>query len=161
MLGWFLRAIIWRKCPFGEENIEENPRNLLHILQNIQKKTISFRKLPIYNKKPMSLRKGIGFCQQSGMDVITHPFNQILFFSSLNASKSSPTISEISSSVWLFLTSILIAILICVFFHHAQCLVWYPTGFLCLLILQTFHLMLCTLLHLLVSTLSLQLSSHQ
>ena len=26
--------------------------------------TISFRKLPIYNKKPMSLRKGIGFCQQ-------------------------------------------------------------------------------------------------
>ena len=32
---------------------------------NIQKKTISFRKLPIYNKKPMSLRKGIGFCQQS------------------------------------------------------------------------------------------------
>ena len=30
------------------------------------KKTISFRKLPIYNKKPMSLRnKGIGFCQQS------------------------------------------------------------------------------------------------
>ena len=30
-----------------------------------QKKTISFRKLPIYNKKPMSLRKGIGFCQQS------------------------------------------------------------------------------------------------
>ena len=45
--------------------IEENPRNLLHILQNIQKKTISFRKLPIYNKKPMSLRKGIGFCQQS------------------------------------------------------------------------------------------------
>ena len=81
------------------------------------------------------------------MDVITHPFNQILFFSSLNASKSSPTISEISSSVWLFLTSILIAILICVFFHHAQCLVWYPTGFLCLLILQTFHLMLYTLLH--------------
>ena len=32
----------------------------------MQKKTISFRKLPIYNKKPMSLRKGIGFCQQSG-----------------------------------------------------------------------------------------------
>ena len=30
-----------------------------------KKKTISFRKLPIYNKKPMSLRKGIGFCQQS------------------------------------------------------------------------------------------------
>ncbi|MBD9052355.1 MAG: hypothetical protein EGR23_01825, partial [Holdemanella biformis] len=34
-------------------------------LQNIQKKTISFQKLPIYNKKPMSSRKGIGFCQQS------------------------------------------------------------------------------------------------
>ena len=33
----------------------------------MQKKTISFRKLPIYNKKPMSLRKGIGFCQQSEM----------------------------------------------------------------------------------------------
>ena len=32
-----------------------------------KKKTISFRKLPIYNKKPMSLRKGIGFCQQSEM----------------------------------------------------------------------------------------------
>ena len=66
MLGWFLRVIIWRKCPFGEEKIEENHRNLLYILQNIQKKTISFRKLPIYNKKPMPLRKGIGFCQQSG-----------------------------------------------------------------------------------------------
>lgn len=65
MLGWFLRVIIWRKCPFGEEKIEENHRNLLYILQNIQKKTILFRKLPIYNKKPMPLRKGIGFCQQS------------------------------------------------------------------------------------------------
>ena len=29
------------------------------------------------------------------MDVIAHPFHQILFFSSLNAFKSSPTISEI------------------------------------------------------------------
>ncbi|MCR0241757.1 hypothetical protein MKC44_10365, partial [[Clostridium] innocuum] len=41
-------------------------QKIQYILQNIQKKTISFRKLPIYNKKPMSLRKGIGFCQQSG-----------------------------------------------------------------------------------------------
>ncbi|MCR0398859.1 hypothetical protein MKA39_25695, partial [[Clostridium] innocuum] len=40
-------------------------QKIQYILQNIQKKTISFRKLPIYNKKPMSLRKGIGFCQQS------------------------------------------------------------------------------------------------
>ncbi|MCR0244308.1 hypothetical protein MKC44_23475, partial [[Clostridium] innocuum] len=42
-------------------------QKIQYILQNIQKKTISFRKLPIYNKKPMSLRKGIGFCQQSGL----------------------------------------------------------------------------------------------
>ena len=39
------------------------------------------------------------FVNSLRMDVISHPFNQILFFSSLNASKSSPTISEISSSV--------------------------------------------------------------
>ena len=65
MLGWFLHAIIWRKCPFGEENIEESHQKIQYILQNIQKKTILFRKLPIYNKKPMSLRKGIGCCQQS------------------------------------------------------------------------------------------------
>ena len=45
--------------------IEESHQKIQYILQNIQKKTISFRKLPIYNKKPMSLRKGIGFCQQS------------------------------------------------------------------------------------------------
>ena len=65
MLGWFLRAIIWRKCSFGEENIEESHQKIQYILQNIQKKTILFRKLPIYNKKPIFLRKGIGFCQQS------------------------------------------------------------------------------------------------
>ena len=46
---------------------QESHQKIQYILQNIQKKTISFRKLPIYNKKPMSLRKGIGFCQQSEM----------------------------------------------------------------------------------------------
>ena len=40
-----------------------------------KKKTISFRKLPIYNKKPMSLRKGIGFCQQSGMILCVSSFS--------------------------------------------------------------------------------------
>ena len=75
MLGWFLRAIIWRKCPFGEENIEESHQKIQYILQNIQKKTISFRKLPIYNKKPMSLRKGIGFCQQSEATLKSGYFN--------------------------------------------------------------------------------------
>ncbi|MCR0242157.1 hypothetical protein MKC44_12415, partial [[Clostridium] innocuum] len=49
-------------------------QKIQYILQNIQKKTISFRKLPIYNKKPMSLRKGIGFCQQSERDSTAIPF---------------------------------------------------------------------------------------
>ncbi|MEF2922080.1 MAG: hypothetical protein U0O16_06515, partial [Holdemanella sp.] len=56
------------------ENIEENHQKIQYILQNIQKKTISFRKLPIYNKKPMSLRKGIGFCQQSGIGSLIFQF---------------------------------------------------------------------------------------
>ena len=35
----------------------------------------------IYNKKPMSLRKGIGFCQQSGRKSF-----DFLFFSQINIS---------------------------------------------------------------------------
>ena len=59
----------------NKENIEESHQKIQYILQNIQKKTISFWKLPIYNKKPMSLRKGIGFCQQSESNL-----NDLAFF---------------------------------------------------------------------------------
>ena len=53
------------------------------------KKTISFWKLPIYNKKPMSLRKGIGFCQQSERKI------ESSFFFDLNVKQSQLCYSDI------------------------------------------------------------------
>lgn len=45
--------------------------------------------MPIYNKKPMSLRKGIGFCQQSERKI------ESSFFFDLNVKQSQLCYSDI------------------------------------------------------------------